>query len=151
MMINVVVQDINRQNMGWCHKYDVHDTLSGNGQEKFSEALKVDINSEGQSTDLHPGIWADLWKLFFATEHKLFKLFFNTTLKNYKYKLHSKPPTAPCCLDIIGQLQVLVLHVPVLSIHLQIYKLGLRKASRLSLHMHSLVWFCFIATSEAGL
>lgn len=42
-------------------------------------------------------------------------------------------------------------HVPVLSIHLQIYKLGLRKASRLSMHMHSLMWFRFIATSEGGL
>lgn len=151
MLINVVVQDINRQTLGWCYKYNVHDTLSVNGQEKFSGALQVDLNSEGQSTDLHPGIWADLWKLLCDWTNCLKRIYSNTTLKNYNNKLNSKPPTAPCCLDIIGQLQVLVLHVPVLSIHLQIHKLGLKKASRLSLHMHSLVWFCFIATSEAGL
>lgn len=34
--------------------------------------------------------------------------------------------------------------------HLQIHRLRLSKASRLSLHMHRLVWLCFIATSETG-
>lgn len=37
-----------------------------------------------------------------------------------------------------------------LPFHLQIHRLRLSKASRLSLHMYRLVWFGFIATSETG-